>query len=332
MTTIKAVAPHAGVSITTVSHTLNHPERVTPELRERVRRAVDALGYEPNPSARTLRTGRTSLLALLLPDLGNPFFPELAHALQGALALAGYAVLISTTDTGDNVGSADVSHLLRQLRPQRFDGALLVSEALRGAEHLLADVAIPAVSIGRLEHPALATVTFDDYAAAYEATAYLLRRGHQRIGHVAGDHASWPGRERRRGYTQALLDHGLPVDPQLIVHGSFQRETGAVGMRALLGYDPPPTAVFIANGLMAIAALGVAVDAGRRVPEELAIVAFDDIAALSDVRPQLTTIAGSPRALGDAAAQLLLQQVEAPQRHSHQLLVLPHSLIQRSSA
>jgi DNA-binding LacI/PurR family transcriptional regulator len=330
MATIKAVAQQAGVSITTVSHALNHPERVTPELRERVLRAVDALGYEPHPSARTLRLGRTKLLALLLPDLGNPFFPELARAVQDALAPAGYDALIFSTEAAGAAASTGTP--LRQLRPQRFDGALLVGEAIRGAEDELASLPIPAVHIGNLAAAALDSVTFDDVGAAYDATAYLLRRGHRRIAHIAGDKGFWSGRARRQGYEQALRDHRYPVDESLIVPGAYDRASGAAGMRTLLQLDSPPTAVFVANGLMALAALGVVLDAGWSVPGDLALVAFDDIDALTDVRPQLTAIAGSPRALGQAAAELLLQRLREREPSEPRRLVLPHTLVRRASA
>lgn len=330
MSTIKAVAKHAGVSVTTVSHALNRPERVTAELRERVMRSVRELGYEPNPSARTLRTGHTNLIALMLSDICNPFFPELARAVQDEMTHA-YDVLIYNTSVPGGMLNVHASHYLRQLSVKRFDGVLIVAEAVQGAEPELANLRIPAVSIGNLDQPHIDSVTFDDFRAAYDAVAFLIQRGHYRIGHLAGDQGLWSGRERRRGYVQALADYGIVADERLIHVGTYQRPAGAEGMRFLLERDEPPTAVFAANALMAIAALGEAIDLGRSIPEDVAVVGYDDIAALSDVRPRITTVACSPHTIGRAAAKRLLERLHTAAPMPPQKLILPHSLIVRES-
>lgn len=332
MSTISAVAKRAGVSVTTVSHTLNRPERVTPELRERVLQAVEELGYAPNPSARSLRMGRTHLLALMLPDICNPFFPELARAIQDAVAREGYDVLIYNTDVPGGVSPVYSSHLAGQLSPKRFDGALIVGEAVPNIEQLLPTLSIPTIHIGHLDTPVVDSVTFDDYAAAYEATAYLIRRGHRRIAHIAGVARLYSGRERRRGFVEALHDHRLDVDQRLIYQGTYLRTAGVAGMHQLLQLDPRPTAVFVANALMAIGALGAALDLGCRVPDDLAIVGYDDIAEMSDVRPQLTTVDCSARTMGQTAAQLLLQRLAAPEAWRPQTITLSYTLVCRASA
>ncbi len=332
MSTIKAVAKRAGVSITTVSHALNRPERVTAELRERVQLAVRELGYEPNPTARNLRTGRTNLVALILPDICNPFFPELARAVQDEMTGVDYDVLIYNTDVPGGMANVYADHYLRQLNSKRFDGVLLVGEAVLGAESGFADLRIPGVYIGNLDQPTMDSVTFDDFRAAYDAVTFLIKRGHRRIGHIAGDQTFWSGRERQRGFLQALADHGILADERLIYSGTYLRQAGVEGMNQLLGLDEPPTAVFVANALMAIAALGAAIDLGQRIPDDVAIVGYDDIAELSDVRPRITTIACSPHAIGQAAAKMMLERLQIPKPSVPQKIILPHGLIVRESS
>jgi LacI family transcriptional regulator len=321
-----------GVSVTTVSHALNHPERVTAELRARVQEAVDALGYAPNPSARSLRTGRTNLVALVIPDICNPFFPELARAVQDELAAAGYDTLIFNTDTPGSLGQRHAEGTLLQLSPKRFDAARIVDEAVRSAIPIPSRLPLPTVHIGYLDEPTVDTVTFDDEQAAYDATAYLVRRGHRQIGQITGDQRLWSGQARLGGFRRALAEAGLEADERLIYRGSYLRQSGADGMRALMELERPPTAIYIANALMAIAALGVALDMGRRVPDDVAVVAQDEIVALSDVRPRLTTVAGSAAAIGAAAARRILQRLQGQGPARPQQLVLPHELIVRESA
>jgi LacI family transcriptional regulator len=268
----------------------------------------------------------------MIPDICNPFFPELARAIQDEAAGDGYDVLIYNTDVPGGMSTVYASHLIGQLSPKRFDGALIVGESAPTIEQTVGSLSIPAVHIGHLDTPVADSVTFDDYAAAYEATAYLIGRGHTRIGHIAGLPELYSGRERRRGYEQALRDHGLNVDECLIFQGTHLRPAGAEGMRHLLAVEPRPTAVFAANALMALAALGAALDLGRKVPDDVALVGYDDISEMTDVRPQLTTVDCSARTLGRTAARLLVDRLHASGPRRIQTVTLPHILVRRTSA
>ncbi len=332
MATIKAVAERAGVSVTTVSHALNRPERVTPELRERVTRAAAELGYQPNPIARSLRTGRTGLVAMIIPDICNPFFPEVTRAAQDELATAGFDTVIYNTDVPAGMAPTYLGHYLRQLAPKRFDGAIIADPATLDTEGVFERLMVPGVYIGHPFPSVIDYVAVDEYAIGYEATSYLIGRGHRRVAHITGEPRFFSACERRRGYLAALADHGLPEDEQLIYPGTFLRAAGSAGIRRLLSLDRPPTAVFVASDVMAIAALGTAYDLGLRVPDDLAIIGVDNIQESSDVRPMLTTVDHNGRTLGRVSAQLLLRRLGGEKPAQPEAVIVPHQIVERASA
>ncbi|MCA9881435.1 MAG: LacI family DNA-binding transcriptional regulator [Anaerolineae bacterium] len=332
MTTIKRVAQHAGVSITSVSHAINHPNRVSDTMRRRVEKAIEELGYHPNPTAQNLRTGRTNLIALLIPDICNPFYPELVQVIQTQVSRVGLDTLIFNTDVPGNLSGTHMTEYLSQIGQNRFDGVIVASEALVGHEHVLEDLDLPAVYIGHLSEPIIDNVTIDDFAAAYMATEYLIKKGHQRIAHISGEPKFFAGKQRQQGYEKALLDHDLAVYPNYIYAGTFLRPAGREGIRVLLTQPAPPTAVFIANSQMAIGALATLSDMGKQVPEDIAIVTFDDIAEMEDIRPTLTTIDYSPRLIAHHAIQLLFERLEGTTPDPPRSIRVPFSLLKRNSA
>ncbi|MCA0453877.1 MAG: LacI family transcriptional regulator [Chloroflexi bacterium] len=332
MTNIKEVAKHAGVSITTVSHVLNHPERVSKEMQKRVLQAIDDLKYQPTPHAQSLRTGRTNLVGLLIPDICNPFYPELVKVIQVELGQTGMDTLIYNTDVPGGMSATHIAHYLNQIAQKRLDAVIIAGEALTGNEELLTMLDLPAVYIGHLNQSLIDYVTIDDYAAAYDATRYLIEKGHRRIGHISGEPRFFSGRARQQGYEQALRDHGLPVDASLIYEGTYLRPAGRSGIRYLLNLAQPPTAVFIANSLMALAALATLYDMNLQVPDDVALMTFDEIAEMEDVRPKLTTIDYNPHTLGEVAVRLLLERLEGNGTTSPQAIRVPYTLLKRDSA
>lgn len=332
MTNIKEVAKYAGVSITTVSHVLNHPERVSEELRKRVLQAIDTLNYHPSPSAQSLRTGRTNLIALLIPDICNPFYPELVKVIQSELGKAGMDTLIYNTDVPGGRSVNHVTEYFRYISQKRVDGIIVAGEALAGTEDFLQALDLPTVYIGHLETPVIDSVSIDDYAAAYDATRYLIEKGHQHIGHISGERQFFSGRARQQGYEQALRDHGLPVEEHLIFAGTYLRPAGRAGIQHLLTQEQPPSAVFVANYLMALGALGALYDMNKRVPNDIALMAFDNIPEMEDVRPTLTTIDYNPNNVGQLAAQRLLEKLEGNTSEIPQSIRVPYTLVQGNSA
>ncbi len=325
------VALRAGVSQATVSHVINGERklRVSPETRERVRRAIAELGYQPNATARALRTQRSQLVALLTPDLANPFYPILAQAIQDVLQEHGFELLIANSR-----GAAALErHFLDTVVRRGTDGAIVVAWHLDRADiERVLQAGIAFVSVGSdFGHEGLSTVASRDHRGAAEAVRYLIRKGHRRIAHIAGDQTTPPGRLRLEGYRRALEAAELPVDESLLVYGDFTRGSAAPLARRLLAQDLPPSAIFVANDTMAVDAMLALQELGYQVPHDVAIVGYDDTPEAQFVRPQLTTIRQPIAAAGRAAADLLLQQILSPPAEMRRIL-LDTELVVRGSA
>jgi LacI family transcriptional regulator len=334
MVTMKDVAQRARVSTATVSHVLNGTRVVQPQTRERVLAAIHELGYEMDGVARSLRVRATFTIALIIPDLSNPFFPELAVAVQLDAAHAGYDVVIYSVDVPHGGSRELFAHYLRAIRRRRHD-AVIIAEALLlepAAWRQLMAIGIPVVLIGGMPRPQADRVYIDDYAAARDVMDYLIRKGHTLIGHVCGAPGMMSAAERQRGYRDGLRCAGLCTAPDLEISGTFLRDGGYTGMQQLLACAPRPTAVFAANDLTAVGALCACLDASVRVPDDVAIVGFDDIALATDVRPVLTTVYHSQREIGQEAARLALARLRGECPEEKQTIIVPHRLVVRDSA
>jgi len=332
MASIRDVAKRAGYSITTVSHALNHPDRVTDEVREQVMQVVTELGYQPSAIARSLRSGQSHLLAMMIPDICNPWFPQLVKVVQEEAAKANFDLLIYNTDVPAGSSQEHVKHYLWQLSNKRFEGVIIVGESFTQIEDKLREISIPGVYIGQLNDCVLDNITINDYQAAYDAAQFLIHKGYQQIATITGEQKFSAGRERLRGFKQALSDSGRPFDPDYIFPGTFLRPSGREGIAHLLNLPRPPDAVFVANGLMALGALGKALDLKRRVPEDIAIFAFDTMEELLDVRPTLSTVDYDPQKIGRAAILRLLDRINGIAPAAYETITVPHSLILRDSA
>jgi len=327
------VARHAGVSQATVSHVINGrddgKQRVSPETRQRVLRAIEELGYQPNAAARALRTQRTQLIGLLTPDLSNPFYPILAQAVQEVLRAHGFELLIS-----NSLGDAVLERRFLQTLIQRgVDGAIVVAwhfEREDVERVLQAGIGLVSVS-GDFGHPGVSLVVSRDHRGAKQAVSYLVRKGHRRIAHIAGDQATPPGRLRLESYRSAVTGAGLPLDPDLIVYGDFTRSSATPLTRQLMAHDEPPSAIFAANDTMAVDAHLALYELGYRVPEDVAIVGYDDTTEAQLVRPQLTTVRQPVAKMGHAAAELLLERIADPAAEARRIIFDPE-LIVRGSA
>ncbi|MFB4282736.1 substrate-binding domain-containing protein [Nonomuraea sp. MTCD27] len=327
---IRRVADLAGVSATTVSHTLNGRRPVAEETRRRVLQAIEELGYRPNVLARGLRTSRSQTIGLIIPDITNPFYPALARGLQDVLGPAGYDQIISNTDGVRRVERAAIEQMIAR----QVDG-LAFAVFHTHAEDLLPviEAGIPVVRLGgRLVQRGVDLVHSDDEGGAAEATRHLLGRGYRRIAFVCGPAAEGPAAERVAGYRAALADAGVPADRALVTHTEFSRAGGAEGVARLLELPEPPDAVLCANDVMAIGALDVAAQRGLRVPGDLAVMGFDDIEAAGMVSPGLTTMANPAREIGQATAVRLLERLRGAIDEPSTELVVPARLVRRQSA
>lgn len=328
--TIVDVARHAGVSITTVSHALSGNRRVAEATRARIKHSIRELGYRPNAFARSLRTERSHMVSLIIPDITNPYYPTLARGLQDAVHAGGYQSFVCNTD-GRRDGERS---FLNDALQRRVDG--IAFAAFATTARMLTDVlraGIPLVSIGtKIRHPKVDQVSTDDVAGSQDATAYLIRKGYGPIAMVGGPPGSSPSDRRLEGYRAALRAGGIRFDPRSVAIGDFTRAGGAAAMTELLSRRVRPRAVFCANDLMAIGAMDAIRGAGLRVPRDVAVMGYDDIEAAALVTPDLTTVVNPAYQMGRAAGRLLLERMGEEEPRPRAQVVIPHRLVPRSSA
>ena len=322
--TILDVAERAQVSKATVSRVLNRNPQVKDEIRDRVLRVIEELGYRPNAFARNLATNRTSMIGLILPDITNPYFPVLARGIEDAAHRLGYGLFISNSD---NDPKREQEYIYKMVE-QQVGGVVLISSTLdEETVHDLIGLKTPIVLCDRLiAGTPFDTVTIDDYKAAYDAVHYLIRKGHARIAHLAGPKNIHSADNRKRGYLDAMRDAGL--EPFVSV-GSFSFESGVHQMGSVLD-EYAPTALFASNDLLALGAMQVVRRRGLRVPEDVAVIGCDDIPFALMSHPQLSTISIPVYQIGVTAVQLLDDQMKGV-RSGTKNVIMEHKLIHRES-
>jgi len=334
--TLKDVAQRAGVSIKTVSNVVHDYVHVTEEVRKRVHTALEELNYQPNLPARYLRSGHVGVFAFAIPDLSNPYFSDIGNAIIAAASARSYTVLIDCTG-GER---ANESLVLDGLRPHLIDGVILIPFALEPEDLQSRQVKTPLVLLG--DHLLDIDVPYDHLAnsnvtAARLATNHLLHLGRRRIAAIGNlealSIASGAGSLRRlRGYTQALAEAGLPLDAQFIIQvESYSRLNGARAMQQLLALDHPPDAVFCFNDLLALGAMRALHEAGRRIPDDVAVIGFDDIEEARFAIPSLSTIAPDKEKIGELAVSYLLGRIDGSRTEQPDRVEVPFRLIVRES-
>lgn len=330
-TTLKDVAARAGVSIKTVSNVVNGYAHITPETRTRVEAAIEELGYRPNLSARHLRRGASGIIALVVPELDVPYFAELARHVIGAAAERSLTVIIDQTD-GDPERER---FALDGDRALLLDGLILSPLGLSREELAERRDRTPLVLLGEhISGGPVDHVWIDNVAAARAATEHLLALGRRRIAAI-GDQPYEHGETaqlRTRGFVTALQEAGIAPDQELIVPvPRFHREHGARAMEQLLDLEQPPDAVFAFNDLVALGALRVALARGLRVPEDVAIVGFDDVEDGRYSTPTLTTIAPDKERIARLALDSLTARIDGGGDHPARELEAPFELVVRES-
>jgi DNA-binding LacI/PurR family transcriptional regulator len=302
--TIREVARAAGVSPATVSQVLNGGRPVAEVTRARIEEIIAELGYRPNAFGRGLKTLRSHLVGIVLPDLSNPFYPALVRGVQDELGGSGYRAVIVNTDAD----RAQERELVSELISRQVDGLILITFTLDTNDLTgLVSSGTPAVVVGSAE--GVDHVHTSDFSAALAMTTYLLEAGYARVAHLSGPEGAGPAPARMAGYRAAMSRHGLGEADQLVVHGDFTKPGGAKALARLAEGGQLPRAVFCANDMMALGAIEAAHGFGLSVPEDLAVAGFDDIDAASLVRPSLTTVGHSAGELGAKAAARLLDRI-----------------------
>ncbi len=319
MATIKDVAARANVSPSTVSRVLSNSPRISEETKRRVREAMEELNYQPNVFARGLVKNRAGSIGILIPPgtnefFQNPFFAEMMCGVSEVARREGFDTVLSTS-------AKDESEALdRMIRGRRVDGVLLLGSRKDDvAIRKVVTEKFPATLLGRPEEDVpISFVNNDNHRAAYEATMHLIRLGHQRIGFLGGASNLVVTMDRVSGYRQALLDSGIEPDANLEVSSFFMEQGGYLGMMRLLALADRPTAVLASDDVLAFGAMRAAAELGYRLPDELAIVGFNDIRLAEIANPSLTSVRVHMHELGVAACEQLIGQIRkeitTPQR------------------
>src|SRR5438094_3066681 len=333
MATVHDVAQRAEVSTSTISHVLNQTRFVSDELRQRVLAAMRELNYQPNAAARMLTLNRSNTIGLIVSDIRNPFFASVARGVEDVAQEHGYTVVLCNSDETAWRETA----CLNALETRAVDGVLLASAGVAD-EHLsrLVQAGFPIVLVDRdLPELGAPAVLLDNEGAAYSAVWHLITRGHQRIAMLSGRAAISTTTERVAGYRRALREAGVEMDDRLVVSGESTSEGGTIAANAVLDLDERPSAIFSGNNLMTIGALQTIVNRGLLVPDDVALVGFDDFPfPWSDAfRPHLTTVAQPTYELGRRAAELLVQRLKkSPRSISAERVVLDGKLVVRESS
>lgn len=327
---IKDVASRAGVSVGTVSNVLNHPERVSEHMVERVRRAIEATEYVRNESARQLRAGSSRTIGMVVLDVTNPYFADVTRGAEQVALERGSIVVV-----GDS--SDDHEHERRHLEAmleQRVQGLLVTP--IGDPLPLLArftSLGIPVVLVDRVPSGTdLCSVAVDDVAGGRRAARHLLEIGRQTLSFIGGPSTLPQVRHRLEGTREALAEAGVdPADVRLQLEATLTLDTGAAAVSTLLDDGRLGDALFAANDLMAIGALRVLLDRGIRVPDDVAMVGYDDISFARTAAVPLTSVRQPRQALGRTAATLLFEELEEADGHAHRTVSFDPELVVRAS-
>lgn len=333
--TMRDVARLANVSQSTVSRILSHSPSNVPiseDTRQKVMAAIEQLNYHPNQYARSLRGQKSHMISILIADISNPFYHPMVRAVQDVAFQHRYDVMIANSDHTREKELLFCESIIR--RP--VDGVIMVPYHLndQDLDDLIARTGVAIGAIGNhIQHPHVDVAFGDDTQASYKAVRWLIeQRGHQRIAMICAS-SKFPVIVRRHGaFQQAMEEAGLAVPAEYVVEGDWSVESGRRAIHTLLQLSVPPTAVFAASDTMAIGALEAVEEMGYRVPEDVAIVGFDDVPASQWVRPKLTTVAQYPGEMGQRLAEVLFERIEGKAELPRQTFEIPCRFIERASA
>ena len=327
--TINDIAKRVGLSKASVSRALNGKQDVDPETRKRVLKLAAQMGYVPSASARALSNGRSNCLGLLVPTLTWPWILEVLRGVAEEIEPSGYSLILYTTTDGVDSERAFMSQVVPA---GAVDGlALVIPFGMLDYIEGLAKGGLPIVVVDdRGHYPDLPTVATTNVEGGRTATRHLIEQGRKRIAMLNGPHDFGCNRDRLKGYKSALHEAGLQVDPRRTVDSDFKEEGGASAMATLLAADPQLDAVFAANDVMAFGAMRALRNAGRRVPDDVAVVGFDDIPASAMTHPPLTTVRQPLYEMGRTAASMVMAAVRGEPIAKR--IELPTSLVIRDSS
>lgn len=327
---IQDVARQAGVSSATVSRVLAGKPHVRDIVRDRVLRTVAEMNYQPSRVARSLRVRSSLILGLIISDIQNPFFTALVRAVEDLANANKYALFLCNSDEDANKEALYVDLMLAE----RVAGVILTParEAHNSCRKLI-DAGIPVVAVDRrVKDLDVDTVVLDNIGGARDLVSHVIGLGHRRIGAILASSQITTGKERYQGYKNALVRNGIRLDPELVRSGLPKEDLGYEYARELLALPDPPTALFTANNLLTVGALRAIRDLDLRIPEDVSLVAFDDMEWASLIRPRLTVIAQPTYEMGRTAADLVLKRIAAPDRPVGTVELKPKLCVRKSVA
>lgn len=329
MPTIKDIAREVNVSVSTISRVLNNKPDVSEETKIKVEKAIKEMGYNPNRIARGLVLKKTNSIGLVIPDINNPFFPEIIKGVERTAKKLGYSLILCNTDNDKKEERESIS----LLRSKQVDGIILsLSLENKAVLKELEKEKFPIVQIDRqIKDSIYPAVTIDNKRSAYIATEYLIKQGHRKIGHVTGDLSTETALNRLKGYKLALKDHNITIKEEWILEGDYSIESGKEMMEKIIKLKDRPTALFFANDLMAFGAYETIFKYNYSIPEDFSIIGHDNIEITSFVRPGLTTMDQPKYRLGEIAAKNLISIIENKDKKAFQNVILKNAMIVRDS-
>jgi LacI family fructose operon transcriptional repressor len=327
MVSIKEVAAAAGVSTATVSRVLSNGLHVRPEVRERVLATVERLGYRPNLVARSLRSQQSSTIGLIVSDISNPFFTAISRAVEDTAYEQGFSVLLCNTDENPEKEAI----YLNLMRDTAVAGAIMSPTRKTVANFAESNLPLPIVVVDRfISNGDVDTVLLDNVDAAYRLITHLIERGYRRIAALCSEMST--GLERQVGYEKALRAHGLAPKSEYMKYVPPKSEAGYAATLKMLDVAEPPDALFAINSLIAEGALQAIRERNLTIPDDIALVTFDDTTWSSLVQPPITLIAQPTYEIGKTAAELLIQRIADPGRPTRQVILKGQLLVRGSSA
>lgn len=327
--TIKDVASLAGVSIATVSRILNNQPGYSEETKEKVLKVIEEIGYHPDGVARGLVSKRTNTVAVLLPEFTSSFSLKILQGIEEGTHEQDYSMIVCNTGA---LASRTLDYI-DVLREKKVDGIIYTSAFLAADYYeALKSLQVPIILLSSIsEEFSVPYVKVDDEKAAYDATSFLIKKGHQKIAMIGGSKLDQlAGLPRYRGYEKALRERGLQVDERLMVEGDFSFHSGKSAMKKLLQFKDSFTAIFAASDDMALGAISVAYENDLKIPHDFSIIGYDDSHIAEMSIPPLTTVAQPLLEMGKAATEQLIQMIQK-EKFSAKNLIMDHKIIRRKT-
>jgi DNA-binding LacI/PurR family transcriptional regulator len=329
MATIKDVAKEAGVSVATVSKILNYADYSTTQTREKVMNVIKRLNYQPNHIARSMVNGKTGMIALVIPDVRNSFFTEVARGVEDVANKYDFRVILCNTDEDP----AKQKNYIDVLQGRIIDGFIIAVASDDDRQLKKIDrTKLPFVLIDRqCQNLLVDAIIVDNRDGAFKAVNHLIANGHRRVGFIAGKRDTQTGRDRLRGYRDALAESGVACDLNLVQDGEFTSAGGYLATKALISLPERPTAIFASNNAMTIGMLKALTEAKIRIPEEMAVIGFDDTDWTDFFTPPLTVVRQPTYTMGTLAGEILFQRLSETVFLERKEIVLKPELVIRES-